>query len=226
MKDEEQRNDGDGDPIQAIAGRLHSRRAFLQGIGAAAAGAGLLLPGFGLADGENEASNQGTTTRPYRVIGRQAFDVTLTINGEKKTARIEPRTTLLELLRETLGLTGPKEVCGRGACGCCSVLLDGVAVNSCMLLAVDAQGRNVTTIEGIAADPRYERLIESFCTHDAAQCGYCIPGFVVRSAALLAETPSPSPAEIREGLAGNICRCGTYTKIFEAVEAAARRDAQ
>ena len=152
--------------------------------------------------------------------GRGEREFSFTLNGKPQAVTAEPRESLLDVLRDRLGLTGSKEVCARGSCGACSVLLDGVAVNACMLLAVDAEGRTVETIEGISANPEHAGLIDAFCSHDAAQCGFCIPGFVVRSAALLGENPHPTRDEIQAGLSGNLCRCGTYSKIFEAVEAA------
>lgn len=203
-----------------------SRRTFLKSFGAAAAGAGLLLPQIGLGDDTEPAQGPGADAGGYREYGRAPMDVALKVNGAEKSFKIEPRTTLLEVLRDDLNLTGPKEVCSRGACGCCAVLLDGVAVNSCLMLAVDAVGREVVTVEGIAADPKHAKLIDSFCANDGAQCGFCIPGFVVGSASLLKENPSPTREQIREGLAGHICRCGTYSKMFDAVEAAGKGGAR
>ncbi|MCB2154774.1 (2Fe-2S)-binding protein [bacterium] len=159
----------------------------------------------------------------FKELGRKKQSISLTINGKAHKVDVEPRSTLLDVLRETLDMTGSKEVCNRGACSACTVLLDGVAVSSCMTLAMDAQGHDVVTIEGLAADPRYKYIIDAFVEHDAAQCGYCIPGFVVRTADFLEQVPSPDAEQIREGLAGNLCRCGTYSKIFAAVEAAAAK---
>ncbi len=203
-----------------------SRRAFLKSIGVA--GAVVAMPGAALRAGDE---NAGKTTgeagvEGLRELGEGSFTIAVTINGEQQHIGVSARTTLLEMLRDHKGLTGSKEVCSRGSCGACSVLLDGVAVNACMIPASDVDGRSVTTIEGIAADPAHAGLIDSFCTHDGAQCGFCIPGFVVRSAALLSETPSPTMEEIKSGLAGNLCRCGTYPKIFESVAAAAKGGAK
>jgi xanthine dehydrogenase YagT iron-sulfur-binding subunit len=142
------------------------------------------------------------------------------INGEKRALTVEPRTTLLDALRDRAGLTGSKEVCSRGSCGCCTVLLDGKAVYSCMMLALDAVGHEVWTVEGIAASPKFKPLLDAYAAHDGAQCGFCIPGFVTRSAELFAAGQLATEEAIREGLAGNLCRCGTYTKIFEACLAA------
>src|SRR5690606_49396 len=146
--------------------------------------------------------------------------IALQINGARHQVDVEPRTTLLDALRDQLGLTGPKQICDRGACGGCTVLMDNRSVCSCMMLAVETQGHSITTIEGIAADPVAAPLIDSFCTHDGAQCGFCIPGIVTRSKAMLDENPAPDAQAIRAGLAGNICRCGTYTKIFDSILAA------
>lgn len=145
----------------------------------------------------------------------------LKVNGEPVQLRIEPNRTLLELLREDLSLTGVKDACGAGDCGACTVLLDGVAVNSCLTLAVMAEGREVTTVEGLARDPLGSRLQRAFVEHGAVQCGYCTPGLLLAAKALLEESPSPSEAEIREGIAGNLCRCTGYVKIVGAIQAVA-----
>ncbi len=195
----------------------HSRRSFLKGVGLAA-GAVAVVPGV------SPAQQQPTDPPGLKTFGSAKQEITLSINGAKQKVEVEPRTTLLEALRANLNLTGTKEVCDRGSCGACSVLLDGETICACMMLAIDAIGREVVTIEGIAKDPKYAKLIDSYCEHDAAQCGFCIPGFVVRSAEMLDNNPTPSPEEIKEGLSGNICRCGTYVKIFEAVSAAKGRD--
>jgi aerobic-type carbon monoxide dehydrogenase small subunit (CoxS/CutS family) len=131
--------------------------------------------------------------------------------------KVEPATTLLEALRIQLGLTGSKEVCDRGACGACSVLMDGKIVNSCLTLAVDAVGTQLTTVEGLAKDGKLDPIQEAFVRHDAMQCGYCTPGFVVASRALLNAKPKPTLEEIKHYLSGNICRCGTYGNMFNAV---------
>jgi len=205
----------------------HSRRAFLKGMGAAA-GATVLLSD--LAFGQEKAMDAGESAPPeipgVRILGRGKRTLKLRINGKTASVEVEPRTTLLEAVRSGLGLTGNKEVCGRGSCGACTMLVDGAAVCSCLMLAVDAEGKSVITIEGVAEDPAYAHLISSYCENDAAQCGFCIPGFVVRSAAFLKENPSTDPVQIRHGLSGNICRCGTYSKIFNAVADAAKGGGQ
>ena len=196
-------------------GGVHSRRTFLKGMGFAAGGAAIAGHVYGADGAEMSAEDPD-----LQEFGRDAQEIKLNINGKTRRVTVEPRTTLLDALREGLDMTGSKEVCDRGSCGCCTVLMDGKAVTSCLVLAMDAVGSEVMTIEGIAESPKYRRLIESYCEHDGAQCGFCIPGFVVRSAAFLEENPSPNGEEVRHGLSGNICRCGTYSMIFNAVEAA------
>ena len=143
--------------------------------------------------------------------------VTATINGEEIEFLCEPRQSLLEVLRETLGLMGAKEGCNNGNCGACNVILDGVLVNSCLVLAVEIQGRSVTTIEGIASPNGLHALQQKFIEHAALQCGFCTPGFIVASKALLDQNPDPSEHEVREWLAGNLCRCTGYDRIVKAV---------
>jgi len=148
--------------------------------------------------------------------------VQATINGEDVEFLCEPRQSLLEVLRETLGLTGAKEGCNNGNCGACNVILDGALVNSCLVLAVEINGRNVTTIEGIATPQGLHPLQEKFIAHAALQCGFCTPGFIVASKALLDQNPNPSEREVREWLAGNLCRCTGYDRIVRAVLDAAQ----
>ena len=145
------------------------------------------------------------------------------INGEKVEFLCEPRQSLLEVLREVLGLTGTKEACNNGNCGACNVILDGVLVNSCLVLAVEADGKSVTTIEGIAPPGGLHPLQEEFLKHAALQCGVCTPGFIVAAKALLDQNPHPTEHEVRRWLAGNLCRCTGYDKIVRAVLAAAER---
>jgi aerobic-type carbon monoxide dehydrogenase small subunit (CoxS/CutS family) len=186
-----------------------SRRAFLKtaGVGAAASS---------IAGGVSEAA-------PPPILGPDAVPLPLRVNGQPRTVTVEPRVTLLRALRQQLDLTGPKEVCDRGACGACTVLLDGEPVCSCMLLAVDAAGHEVTTVEGLGTPERLSPLQAAFVECDALQCGYCTPGFVTAGTALLARNPDPTLDDIKQGLSGNLCRCGTYSRIFEAVQKAARR---
>ena len=144
------------------------------------------------------------------------------INGEEVEFLCEPRQSLLEVLRETLGLTGTKEGCNNGNCGACNVILDGALVNSCLVLAVEINGRNLTTIEGIATRQGLHPLQESFISHAALQCGFCTPGFIVAAKALLDQNPNPSETEVRRWLAGNLCRCTGYDRIVRAVTDAAQ----
>jgi aerobic carbon-monoxide dehydrogenase small subunit len=148
--------------------------------------------------------------------------LTLRINGERHEVLTEPHRTLLDVLRVDLGLTGTKENCLEAECGVCTVLLDGRAVNSCILLAAQCRDHEVVTIEGLARDGALHRLQQTFIEHGAVQCGYCIPGMILSAKALLDERPGATLAEVREGLAGNLCRCTGYQKIADAVVAAAR----
>ena len=148
--------------------------------------------------------------------------LTLSINGERHEVLTEPHRTLLDVLRVDLGLTGTKENCLEAECGVCTVLLDGRAVNSCILLAAQCRDHEVVTIEGLARDGALHRLQQTFIEHGAVQCGYCIPGMILSAKALLDERPRATEADVREALAGNLCRCTGYQKIADAVVAAAR----
>jgi carbon-monoxide dehydrogenase small subunit len=152
------------------------------------------------------------------------MELKLTVNGAERTADVGPLKRLLDVLREDLELTGTKEGCGEGECGACTVLLDGAAVCSCLVPAIQAQGCSVTTIEGLMEWDTLHPVQKAFVDHHAVQCGYCTPGMVMTTVALLRETPHPTREQIREGLAGNICRCTGYHKIVDAVEAAAGED--
>jgi carbon-monoxide dehydrogenase small subunit len=147
--------------------------------------------------------------------------ITLNVNGREHELATVPMRTLAEVLREDLDLTGVKQGCGEGECGTCTVLLDGRPVNSCLVLAVEAAGRQVTTIEGLARGPRLHPLQRAFIEQGAIQCGFCTPGMILAAKALLDGNPRPTRTEIREALAGNLCRCTGYQKIVEAVGAAA-----
>jgi aerobic carbon-monoxide dehydrogenase small subunit len=146
--------------------------------------------------------------------------ITLIVNAESHELEVAPNETLVEVLRERLRLTGTKEGCGQGDCGTCIVLLDGKPVNSFLLLAVDVDGRQVTTIEGLEQDGRLHPLQESYIEKGALQCGFCAPGMIMSGKALLDENPQPSEQEIKRALSGVLCRCGSYKKIIDAVEAA------
>jgi carbon-monoxide dehydrogenase small subunit len=149
-------------------------------------------------------------------------DVTLTVNGQTRSASVPPETTLLVLLREHLNLTGAKLGCDVGDCGACTVIVDGMAVNSCLMLAGQANGRNVTTIEGLATRDRLHPVQKAFEDTGALQCGFCGPGAIMASKALLDDNPNPSVKEIRDALSGSLCRCTGYTKMIDAVQEAAR----
>ncbi len=151
--------------------------------------------------------------------------VTASINRKEESFLCEPRQTLLEVLRETLGLTGPKEGCGNGNCGACTVLVDGRPVVSCLVLAVECEGADIETIEGVADHGCLAPLQQAFLENAALQCGICTPGFIMSAKALLAENPHPTEEEIRFYLAGNLCRCTGYDKIIRAVQDAARMQA-
>jgi aerobic-type carbon monoxide dehydrogenase small subunit (CoxS/CutS family) len=147
--------------------------------------------------------------------------IELTVNGRRRAVEVPGNLTLLDLLRDELELTGTKECCDVGECGACTIILDGRAVDSCMILAVEADGSNILTVEGLAHEGELSPLQAAFLEHGAAQCGFCTPGQLVAAHALLADNPHPTVAEVQEGLAGNLCRCGCYYQITDAVLAAA-----
>ena len=150
--------------------------------------------------------------------------LTLEVNGAPTRVDVATRVTLLELLRDRLALTGAKRGCDHGVCGACTVLIDGRAVHSCLVLAVLCEGRSVRTIEGLEQDGRLSALQQSFIDHGAVQCGFCVPGMILAAGALLDENPHPTSAEIRHGLGGNLCRCSGYVKMIDAVAAVAARE--
>jgi carbon-monoxide dehydrogenase small subunit len=149
--------------------------------------------------------------------------LTLKINGEKYEITTYPNRTLLEILRDDLLLTGTKESCGEGACGACTVLLDGLPVRSCLLLATEAEDREITTIEGLAKGEKLDPVQESFIEHHAIQCGFCSPGMILTAHSLLMHNPAPTEEEIRLAISGNVCRCTGYAKIVEAIQALSNR---
>lgn len=149
--------------------------------------------------------------------------IEFTLNGEKYKKNADPGKRLVDFLREDMGLTGTKEGCGEGECGACTVVLDGRAVHSCLVLAGQINGKRLLTVEGLARGGELSPLQKAFIEHGAIQCGYCTPGMLMSSAALLAENPSPTGDEVRTALAGNICRCGDYSAIIDAVLDAAER---
>jgi len=149
--------------------------------------------------------------------------ITLTINGTVRTIDVHTHHSLLDVLRDQLNLTGTKECCAEGECGSCTVLLNGRAVNACLVLAAECDGENVATVEGLALHGQLDPVQQAFVESGAVQCGFCIPGMVVAAKYLLSTNPSPSKDEIKEGLAGNLCRCAGYSRIIQAVELAATR---
>jgi len=146
--------------------------------------------------------------------------IELKVNGEKYELAVEPQRTLLEVLRENLGLTGTKKACGTGECGACTVMIHGRAVLACLTLALEAQGTDVLTIEGLAQGEELHPLQRAFVNHGAIQCGYCTPGFIMTAKAFLVENPKPTPDEVRKAIGGNLCRCTGYAKVVDAIVAA------
>ena len=208
-----------------------SRRAFLTTAGVSAAGAAL-LDGCAAQLAESKAKPKARPSARGEAIaqapkpavaGPGPVRMTLNINGQSRQVQAEPRTTLADLLRDDLDLTGTKIVCDRGACSACTVMLDGATVCSCMTLAIDAVGREVRTIEGLAQGDRLHPVQEAFVEHDALQCGFCTPGMVMSCAALLERNANPSPDDVKQAVRGNLCRCGTYPKVFDATLAAAKQ---
>ena len=187
-----------------------SRRGFMSGVGlgGGALGTGLL---------ENEA----TAAPAPAVAGPGAVPITLTLNGKPVKVTVEPRVTLVDALRNYLDMTGAKRVCDRGTCGACTVIMNGKTVYSCTVLAIDAQGKNIETIEGLATGNSMHPVSKAFVDNDAQQCGYCTPGFVMACKGFLDEHPNPTEADVNHGLGGNLCRCGTYMGIRKAVLQAA-----
>jgi xanthine dehydrogenase YagT iron-sulfur-binding subunit len=192
-----------------------SRRDFLRGVGTGAIGSALLA-GAPVAERPAEAAPEGgaATTDGARI--------TLNVNGKAHAVAVEPRTTLASALRDRLDLTGTKVVCDRGSCGGCTVLMDGKPVYACMMLALDAQGHNLTTVEGLAKGDQLDPVQAAFVEKDALMCGFCTPGFVLSIRALLDRNPNPTLDQVKEACSGNICRCGTYPRVFEAALAAAK----
>jgi len=187
-----------------------SRRSFIQTLGlSAAAGA--------VGDRAVQALPRQDGNAGPTILGPDPIKISLKVNGQPMQAEIDPATTLMEALRWHFQLTGTKEVCDRGSCGGCSVLVDGKLIVSCMMLAVDAVGCEIITVEGLAKGDELSDVQEAFVRHDALQCGFCTPGLVMASHALLEGNPKPSLNQIKRGLSGNICRCGTYTNVFNAV---------
>jgi len=190
-----------------------SRRKFIKGVGTGLAGTYAYTPGLAEITKKIEKETEDF------VKGKQLLS--LKVNGSQVRIKIKPNTTLVELLRDHLELTGTKVVCNRGECGSCTVLLDGKAVYSCHTLAMDAEGKEVTTIEGLMNGEELHPIQEAFKEHDGLQCGFCTPGQIMAAQALLSKNPSPGRDDVLKGMSGNLCKCAAYPKIMESVLAAA-----
>ena len=188
-----------------------SRRQFLKGSGAVAAATALGTSSLPAAD---PTSGEGSKSLG---MGPGPVKIQLNVNGKKMSHSVEPRVTLLDTLRNYLDVTGCKRVCDRGTCGACTVMLDGKPIYSCTMLAVEAQGKEIRTAESLMADGKLDSVPAAFVKYDAQQCGFCTPGFVVAMRAAFDKNPKSTPAEIEEALSGNICRCGTYQQMRDAI---------
>lgn len=188
-----------------------SRRNFLKGVSGGVVGTAVLT----------SARRTSAAEQYGDVVGPAAVKITMNVNGEKRSLEVDPRVSLLDALREQLSFTGTKRVCNKGQCGACTVILNGRTVLACTMLAIDADGADVETIEGLAKGDTLHPIQEQFIKHDALQCGFCTPGFIMSGVVLLRNNPSPSMDEIKDAVSGNLCRCGTYPHIFQAVNDAA-----
>ena len=193
-----------------------SRRSFLKGLGITTAGAATLNNGV-----VAKQLEKAGLLKSVLIIPENGTSISLLVNGKKRKVFIEPRTTLADALRLNLDLTGTKLGCERGACGACTVTINGNPINSCMTLALDAVGFSIETVEGVANGNDLHAIQKSFIEHDAMQCGFCTSGLIISSKALLDKTVNPNSKEIKEAVSGNICRCGTYPNVIEAIEAVA-----
>lgn len=192
-----------------------SRRDFLKSFGSGALGAAV-APKLLAQEAESLQIKEGEV--PFYTKKR----ITMTVNEKKLTMTVEPQETLLDVLRGRIGLTGAKKMCDRGECGGCTILLDGEPVYSCMYLAIRADGANITTVEGLASRDKLDPVQQAFIDKDAYQCGFCTTGFVMSSVAFLKKSKNPPLEDIKKALSGNLCRCGNYFKIYQAVEEAAK----
>ena len=199
--------------VSDLSPGLVSRRSFLKGVGITAAGTTVLSSGL---------LTHAAETVNSKVVGPGAVAISLNINGSARRISIEPRMTLADALRDELGMTGTKVICDRGSCSGCTVWLDGVPVNSCMVFAMDVGDRKITTIEGLGSADHLNPLQAAFVDHDGMQCGYCTPGMVMSCAALLERNSNPTRQDVQQAISGNICRCGTYPKVIEATMATAK----
>ena len=203
------------DPEATGAGSF-SRRTFLKGLGTSAVAA--------VAAQTTAVAAELEKVNAEKILGPGPVPVTLTVNGKRMKLLLEPRVTLLDALRNYSSLTGAKEGCDRAACGACTVLLDDVPIYACQKLAVEAQGHQITTVEGLAKGDQLSKVQQAFIEKDALQCGYCTPGFIMSVTALLKRNPHPTADEIKHACAGNLCRCGTQPHILQAVFQAAGVD--
>ena len=181
-----------------------SRRDFFKTVGVGSLAAAAVA-------GVQPAEAQGPAA-----VGPSDVPITLTINGRRHQLNVEPRVTLLDAMRTRLDITGPKRVCDRGACGACTVIIDGRTYYSCSMLAIEAQGRNIRTVDGLAGGSTLHPVQQAFCDNDGLMCGFCTPGFVMATVALLEKNPNPTPVQAKKALDGNLCRCGTNIGVLRA----------
>jgi len=180
-----------------------SRRDFLKTVGAGGIAVGVVGP-------------VGADAQEAGAVGPGPVPIALTINGKAHRLQVEPRVTLLDAVRDHLNITGVKRVCDRGSCGACTMIVDGRTIYACSTLAIEMQGKNIRTVEGLAEGTALHPVQQAFCEADALMCGFCTPGFVTSTVALLERNPNPTIEETRKALDGNICRCGTYKRVLEA----------
>jgi xanthine dehydrogenase YagT iron-sulfur-binding subunit len=195
-------------PESESPGSSFSRRNFLKTVGVGPLAASVL------------AAHEAEAQAAARTLGPGAVPIELIINGTRHTLSVEPRVTLLDAVRNRLDITGQKRVCDRGSCGACTMIIDGRTVYACSMLAVEADGKSIRTVEGLAQGDALHPVQEAFCDHDGLMCGFCTPGFVMSTVALLESNPNPTPEQARRALDGNICRCGTYKGVLAAALAA------
>ena len=186
-----------------------SRRDFFKTVGVGSIATAVVA---GVRDGVAEAAEGQAPS----AIGPGETAITLTINGRRHQLQVEPRVTLLDAMRTRLDITGPKRVCDRGACGACTVIIEGRTYYSCSMLALEAQGKNIRTVDGLSSGNTLHPVQQAFCDHDGLMCGFCTPGFVMSTVALLEKNPNPTPDQARKALDGNLCRCGTNIGVLKA----------
>ena len=188
-----------------------SRRGFMQGVSAGAGAVGILA-----------TPDQSQAQASVNAMGPSPVPITLNVNGKSMKVNVEPRETLLDTLRNKLDHTGAKRVCDRGNCGACTMIVDNKVQYGCTILAIDAQGKQIQTIESLTANGKIHPIVPAFVNHDAQQCGYCTPGFVMAAKGFLDKNPNPTYDQVKDGLGGNLCRCGTYVGVRKAVLEAAK----